>query len=235
MKKTDLIDVVNDIELFLKRAPNFIRYKNMFLDLHNIINFNLFFSKLKKTYFKNKTDESILNELKSAYDLKNICGFSVFFMPDKDLNEKNTTKKGTYMIFNMPENVQTKDLIKIKKPDILALFKGKPIYVEIKTIHNSIKKLESILAKINEASEQIKPFGKGFIHLFFQTPSDYLISNLDELKEKILVNMIEQNYLGGVMITFYDLEIDEQISTKHRRRVYKQKTNCIMNTNFKNE
>lgn len=223
-----------DIDTFLGKNPEMVRYKEMFLEFHKASNFNLFFLKLRKNYFLNKNDKSILNELKTAYNFRVICGFHPIFMPEKDFGtDLKKLKQGSYMIFQMPEKVSVKDLARIKKPDILVFFKGEYFYVEIKTIEGRIKNPQKVLQKIDNSISQIETFGQGLIQIFCENISNELIENFDSFESEIIQKIEKNKDIMGVLITYYDLFSSEQFSENQSKKVYKKKTKYISNNNFK--
>jgi len=225
---------IKDINNFLTKNPDLKRYEKMFLEFHKSSNFNLFFSKFKKTYLKNKEDKSILNELITAYNLKTICGFHPIFMPEKDFgSDLKKLKQGGYIIFQMPKGVPSKDLARIKTPDILVFFRGEYFYVEIKTIESVIKNPQKILQRINSSTKQIENFGQGLIQIFCENISDGLSDNFGSFELDIL-ELIEKNKnLIGVLITYYNLISHKVISKNQSSKKYKKKTKFIINKNFK--
>lgn len=206
----------------------------MLLELHKTSNFNMFFSKLRKTYHKDKSDKSILNELRTAYNLKIICGFHVVFMPEKDFGtDLKKMKQGSYMIFQMPKGIPTKDLAKIKTPDILVFFRGEYFYVEIKTIKGEINNPKKILKKIKESISQIESFGQGLIQVFCENLSENLINNFDSFESEIAAKIEENENIMGVLIDFYDLISGEQVSENLNEKTYKKRIKYIPNKKFK--
>ena len=223
---------VKDIRRFLKKCPEFSIYEEKLFDLYKQDNFNLFFSKLKKSYFINKTDKSFINELLTAHNLKFVCGFHPIFMPEKDLDSLDKLKQGSYMIFEMPDGVLTKDLAKIKTPDLLIFFKGKHFYVEIKTINKEIKLVKQLLKKIDSAILQIETFGKGLIQLFCEKISDEFIKNYSDYEVAIIKKLVSNKNIMGVIITYYDLISYDKISENQEKRTYKKINKFISNENF---
>jgi len=223
-----------DINKFIERNPEMSRFKEMLLEFHKTSNFNPFFSKLRKAYYKDKSDKSIINELRTAYNLKTICGFHVVFMPEKDFgNDLKKMKQGSYMIFQMPEGIPTKDLVKIKTPDILVFFRGEYFYVEIKTTEGKINNPQKILKKINESISQIENFGQGLIQIFCENISENFINNFDSFESEITAKIEENKNIMGVLIDFYDLVSDERVSENLNKKTYKKRTKYIANKNFK--
>ena len=216
-----------DINDFLRKNPELNRYNEMLFKFHKDSNFNLFFSKLRKTYNLNKDDKSIFNELVTAYNLKMICGFHPIFMPEKYFGDSlKKLKQGSYMIFQMPDEIPTKDLARIKTPDLLVFFKGEYFYVEIENPHK-------ILQRIHKSTSQIETFGQGLIQIFCENISNELINNFDYFESEISKKIEENENVMGVLITFYNLFSNEQISDNQNKRVYKKKTKYITNKNFK--
>ena len=195
-----------DINNFLGRNPEMNKYKEMLLEFHKESNFNLFFSKLRKAYRSNKNDKSILNELITAYNLKIICDFHPIFMPEKDFgDDPKQLKQGSYMIFQMPNKIPTKDLAKTKNPDLLVFHKGESFYVEIKTIEGKLNNPQKILQRIDDSIPQIETFGQGLIQIFCESISKVLITNFDSLESEISKKIEGNENIMGVLITFYDL------------------------------
>jgi len=224
---------LKDIDDFLTKNPELKQYKKMLVEFHKSSNFNLFFSKLKKTYFKDKDDKSILNELITAYNLKTICEFHPIFMPEKDFDKNpEKLKQGSYMIFQMPSGVPTKDLARIKTPDILVFFRGESFYVEIKTIEKEIKTFLPISQRIEKAIPQIENFGKGLIQIFCDDVSDYLTDNISSIESEIITKLKDNKNIMGVLISYYHKIEDKKISENQSSKKYKKKTKFIINNNF---
>jgi hypothetical protein len=223
-----------DINKFLTKNSELKKYENMFLELHKSSNFNLFFSKFRKSYLKNKNDKSILNELITAYNLKTICGFHPMFMPEKDFDkDPKKLKQGSYMIFQMPKDTSTKDLARIKTPDILVFFGGESFYVEIKTIENEIKNFLPICQRIDKSIAQIETFGKGLVQIFCEDISDYLSENMSVVELEIIKKLQNNKNIMGVLISYYHKIEDKIISENQSSKTYRKKTKFIVNPNFK--
>lgn len=182
----------------------------------------------------NKEDKSIINELITAYNLKTICDFHPIFMPEKDFgNDLKKLKQGSYMIFQMPYNVKTKDLARIKTPDILVFFKGEYFYVEIKTINGRINSVKKIVQRIDESISQIETFGQGLIQIFCENISNSLIENFISFESEITQKIQNNVNIMGVLITYFDLIASEVISENQSKKIYKKRTRYISNSSFK--